>query len=130
MKENPEVKEEAPSSNCSNCSNYFFWPPRYDVSGLSADYIGRISKCDLLLVTSTKLKQFQLEGRQWMVFLDQNSISAILSRFFLLYSSLCCLSPFIIKPTKWALEKHYIPLLLALTFASAMIPNHSSSYAP
>jgi len=82
------------------------------------------------LVTGAKLKQYQLEGVQWMVSLDQNGISGILGGFFLLGSLPHRLFPFIIKPTRWALEKHYRPLLSALTFASAIIPDHSSSCVP
>lgn len=81
------------------------------------------------LVTGAKLKQYQLEGVQWMVSLDQNGISGILGEFCPLGSPPHRLSPFIIKPTRWALEKHYRLLLSALTFASAIIPDHSSSCA-
>jgi len=38
------------------------------------------------LVTGAKLKQYQLEGVQWMVSLDQNGISGILGGFLLLGS--------------------------------------------
>lgn len=82
------------------------------------------------LVTGAKLKQYQLEGVQWMVSLDQNGISGILGGFYPLSNHSHRLSPFIIKPTRWALEKHYRLLLLAHTFANAIIPDHSSSCAP